>query len=98
MSSDNLWLISHRNEAKTNDRAKHRELTRKIKKLFTDRKVSPEEIAEQLGIPPSRARNWYFRYTRITALDLMRLGRKFAFVREYVVAVMAPTQDQGSGR
>jgi hypothetical protein len=98
MSSDNLWLNSHASGVKTNDRAKHRELTRKIKKMFTDRKISPEEIAGELGIPSSRARNWYFRSTRITALDLLRLGIRFVFVREYVMAVFESARDRVSSR
>jgi len=94
MSSENLWLISHKTGVKTNDRAKHRELTRKIKKMFTIRKINPEEIAEELSIPSSRTRNWYFRYTRISALDLLRLAMRFAFVREYVMAVIEPMRDR----
>ena len=93
MSRDNLWLISHTNAVKTNDRARHRELTRKIRKLLKERKISPEEISEELGIPSSRARNWYFRYTRITALDLLRLARRYACVKEFVMATIDPAKD-----
>ena len=96
MSSKNLWLISHSNSVKTNDGASHQKLTQKIKNLLMRHKVSPKEIADELGIPMSRAKNWYFRSTRITALDLLRLAIRFAVVRQYVIAVIEPARVQDS--
>ena len=97
MSSENLWLISHSNSVKTSDGASHRKLTQKITKLLKEHKVSPKEIADELGIPMSRAKNWYFRRTRITALDLLRLAIRFADVRQYVMAVIEPARVRDSG-
>ena len=88
MSSDNLWLISHSGGEKTNDSTAHRRLTKKIVKLLREHGVNPQEIEEELGIPMSRAKNWYFRATRITALDLLRLAIRFAPVRKCVMAVI----------
>jgi hypothetical protein len=98
MSSENLWLISHSRGVKANDRANHRKLTQKITKLLKEHRVNPTEIADELGIPISRAKNWYFRRTTITALDLLRLAIRFAIVREYVMAAIEPTRIRGSGR
>ena len=94
MSRNDLWLNSHITETNANYRASNQKLTQKIRKLLKKHKVSPKEIAEELRIPTSRARNWYFRDTRITALDLLRLARRFGFMRDFVTEAINPKEGQ----
>ena len=93
MSSNYLWLISHSTETNASYRAKNRRLAKKITELLRKHKASPEEVAEEIRIPHSRARNWYFRYTKISALDLLRLGMRFEGIREFVMETIDSSSD-----
>lgn len=78
MSTMILWQISHKNELNNGD------LTRYIVKLLRKRKITTKQAARDLNIPVERARNWYYKDTGVTALDLLRLMQKYEFVREAI--------------
>lgn len=78
MSTMILWQICHKNELNNGD------LTRYIVKLLRKRKIRTKQVARDLNIPVERARNWYYKDTGMTALDLLRMMQKYEFVWEAV--------------
>lgn len=78
MSTMILWYICHKNELNNGD------LTRYIVKLLRKRKITTKQAARDLNIPVERARNWYYKDTGMTALDLLRMMQKYEFVREAI--------------
>lgn len=78
MSTMILWQICHKNELNNGD------LTRYIVKLLRKRGITTKQAARDLNIPVERARNWYYKDTGMTALDLLRMMRKYEFVREAI--------------
>jgi Rps23 Pro-64 3,4-dihydroxylase Tpa1-like proline 4-hydroxylase len=78
MSREILWQICHKNEFSNCD------LTKNIVKMLREQGVKTKQAARDLNIPVERARNWYYRNTGMTALDLIRLMQKYEFVRQAV--------------
>ncbi len=78
MSTMILWQICHKNELNNGD------LTRYIVKLLRKRKIMTKQVARDLNIPVERSRNWYYKDTGMTALDLLRIMQKYEFVREAI--------------
>ena len=78
MSTKNLWQICHKNELNNGD------LTRYIVKLLREQKIATKQAARDLNIPVERARNWYYKDTGMTALDLLRMMQEYEFVRQAV--------------
>jgi uncharacterized protein YneR len=73
-----LWQICHKNELNNGD------LTRYIVKLLREQKITTKQAARDLNIPVERARNWYYKDTGMTALDLLRMMQEYEFVRQAV--------------
>ena len=82
MSTMILWQICHKNELNNGD------LTRYIVKLLRKRKIMTKQVARDLNIPVERARNWYYKDTGMTALDLLRMMQRYEFVREAIEGAM----------
>ena len=78
MSTMILWQICHKNEFSNGD------LTRYIVKMLRERGITTKQAARDLNIPVERARNWYYKDTGMTALDLLRIMQKYEFVREAI--------------
>ena len=78
MSRENLWQICHKNEFK------NRHLTKNIVKMMQEQEITTKQAARDLNIPIERARNWYYRSTGMTALDLLRIMQQYDFVRQAV--------------
>ena len=74
----NLWQISHKKDLNNGD------VTRYIMRLLQKQGITTKQVASDLNIPVERARNWYYRNTGITALDLLRMMQKYEFVRQAV--------------
>ncbi|WP_246125858.1 hypothetical protein [Geobacter argillaceus] len=53
-------------------------------KLLRKRKITTKQAARDLNIPVERARNWYYKDTGMTALDLLRMMQKYEFVRQAI--------------
>ncbi|WP_250546367.1 hypothetical protein [Geobacter sulfurreducens] len=53
-------------------------------KLLRKRKITTKQVARDLNIAVERARNWYYKDTGMTALDLLRMMQKYEFVREAI--------------
>lgn len=70
--------MCHKNELSNGD------LTRYIVKLLRRRGIKTKQAARDLNIPVERARNWYYKDTGMTALDLLRMMQKYEFVRESI--------------
>jgi len=87
MSTMILWQICHKNELNNGD------LTRYIVKLLRKRGITTKQAARDLNIPVERARNWYYKDTGMTALDLLRMLQKYDFVRE---AIEGSLRNEGS--
>ena len=80
MSTNILWQICHKKECSNGD------LTRYIVKLLREQGVMTKQAARDLNIPVERARNWYYKDTGMTALDLLRMMQVYEFVRQAVAA------------
>ena len=78
MSREILWQICHKNEFSNCD------LTRYIVKMLREQGITTKKVARDLKIPIERARNWYYRDTGMTALDLLRMMQEYEFVRQAV--------------
>lgn len=78
MSTMILWQICHKNELNNGD------VTRYIVKLLREHGIKTKQAARDLNLPVERARNWYYKDTGMTALDLLRLMEKYEFVRQAV--------------
>ena len=78
MSTMILWQICHKKDLNNSD------LTRYIVKLLCEQGITTKQAARDLNIPVERARNWYYKDTGMTALDLLRIMEKYEFVRQAV--------------
>jgi hypothetical protein len=78
MSREILWQICHKNEFSNCD------LTKNIVNMLREQGIKTKQAARDLNIPVERARNWYYRNTGMTALDLLRMMQKYEFVRRAV--------------
>ena len=78
MSREILWQICHKNEFNNCD------LTKNIVKMLREQGIKTKQAARDLNIPVERARNWYYRDTGMTALDLLKMMREYEFVRQAV--------------
>ena len=78
MSRAKVWQISHKK--KFNNRS----LTKNIVVMLRHHGVTTKQAAQDLDLPVWRARNWYYRTTGMTALDLLRMMRTYDFIRRAV--------------
>ena len=78
MSRDILWQICHKNEFSNDD------LTRYMVKMLRKQGITTKQAARDLNIPVERARNWYYKDTGMTALDLLRMMQEYKFVRQAI--------------
>ena len=78
MSRKILWQICHKKEFS------NRDLTKCIVKILRDQGITTKQAARDLNIPVERARNWYFKDTGMTALDLLKMMQEYEFVRQAV--------------
>ncbi len=78
MSINILWQICHKNEFS------NRDLTRYMVKLLRVQGITTKQAARDLNIPVERARNWYYKDTGMTALDLLKMMQEYTFVRQAV--------------
>ncbi|MBW4054634.1 MAG: hypothetical protein HIU83_04400 [Proteobacteria bacterium] len=78
MSTKNLWQISHKKNLNNG------EVTRYIMRLLQEQGVTTKQVASKLNIPVERVRNWYYRDTGMTAIDLLRMMQEYEFVRQAV--------------
>ncbi len=78
MSRKILWQICHKNELNNG------ELTRYIVKMLREQGITTKQAARDLNIPVERARNWYYRDTGMTALDLLRMMQTYECLRQAV--------------
>ena len=78
MSREILWQICHKNELNNGD------LTRYIVKMLRGQGITTKQAARDLNIPVERARNWYYKDTGMTALDLLRMMQEYEFVRQAI--------------
>ncbi|TSK08549.1 MAG: hypothetical protein FPO08_04375 [Geobacter sp.] len=74
MSSEILWQICHTSEFS------NRDLTGSIVRMLRGQRITTKQAARDLNVPVERARNWYYRNTGMTALDLLRMLQKYKFL------------------
>ncbi len=82
MSINILWQICHKNEFSNGD------LTRSRVKMLRKQGITTKQAARDLNIPVERARNWYYKDTGMTALDLLKMMQEYEFVRQAVEGSM----------
>jgi hypothetical protein len=78
MSRENLWQISHKNGFK------NCHLTKDMVNMMRKEGITTKQAAKDLNIPIERARNWYYRHTGMTALDLLSMMQQYEFIRQAV--------------
>lgn len=78
MSREILWQICHKSEAS------NRHLTEIIVNMLQWQGITTKQAARDLNISVERVRNWYYKDTGMTALDLLRLMQEYKFVRQAV--------------
>jgi hypothetical protein len=78
MSREILWQICHKSEFSNDD------LTRYIVKILRQQGITTKQAARDLNVPVERARNWYYKDTGMTALDLLRMMQVYEFVRQAI--------------
>ena len=83
MSREILWQICHKSEFS------NLHLTKSIVDLMRKEKITTKQAARDLNIPVERARNWYYRNTGMTALDLLRMMQEYTFIRQAVESSLA---------
>lgn len=79
MSRKDLWLISH------NNKIGNAKLTSTIVVMFRENKLTTKQVAYDLGEKTERVRNWYYRSTKMTALDLCKMMHHYEFIKNYVL-------------
>jgi len=52
--------------------------------MLREQRITTKQAARDLNIPVERARNWYYKDTGMTALDLLRMIREYEFVRQAI--------------
>lgn len=78
MSREIPWQICHKKQFN------NKELTEIIVGILRRNRIKIKQAARELNIPTERARNWYYKQTGMTALDLLRLMQRYAFIRQVV--------------
>jgi len=91
MSTEFLWQICHKNGHD------NRHLTKKIIGLMRQQGITTKQAARDLNIPTERARNWYYRNTGMTALDLLRMMHQYECVRQAVENSLPCRGNQATG-
>lgn len=91
MSTEFPWHICHKNEFD------NRCLTENIVDIMRQQGITTKQAARDLNIPTERARNWYYRNTGMTALDLLRMMQKYEFVRQAVENSLPRRGNQSTG-
>lgn len=77
MSREVVWQICQK-------KFSNRELTEIIVKMLRKQGINIKKVADDLDISVHRAHNWYYKDTGMTAVDLMKIMRKYEFVRQAV--------------
>ena len=77
MSREVMWQICQK-------KFSNRELTEIIVKMLRKQGINIKKVADDLGISVHRAHNWYYKDTGMTAVDLVKIMRKYEFVRQAV--------------
>lgn len=80
MSTKNVWLICHNKEFD------NKMLTAIIVSVLKQEDLTTKQVALDLGLPTERIRNWYYRNTGMTALDLLKVFYRYEFMRCVVLA------------
>ena len=83
MSTMNLWQISHKKDLNNG------EVTRYIMRLLQEQGITTKQVASKINLPVERVRNWYYRDTGLSALDLLKIMDEYEFVRQAVVSSLA---------
>ena len=83
MSREILWQICHKNEFNNCD------LTKNIVKMLRERGIKTKQAARDLNISVERVRNWYYRDTGMTALDLLRMIQEYECVRQAIKSLLS---------
>ena len=82
MSSDNLGQICVKNTQGNN------QLTKQLVMAIRRQIKTSKQVAGELVISTERVRNWYYRNTGMTALDLLLLMGEYNFVRDFIDAAV----------
>jgi len=83
MSREILWQICQK-------KFSNRELTEVIVKMLRKQGINIKKASDDLGISVHRAHNWYYKDTGMTAVDLVKIMRRYEFVRQVIQSALPP--------
>ena len=67
-----------------NKKLNNRQLSEIIVNKLRANGINIKQAARDLDLSVSRVRNWYYKKTGMTALDLLKMMREYEFVRQAV--------------
>jgi len=76
MSSNKLWQICHKQMITNQD------VTKELVAELRHRNFPTKQLARELNVPTERIRNWYYKSTGMTALDLILLEQQYDFIEK----------------
>lgn len=82
MSRNNLWQICHKNKLG------NKLLTGNIVQTIRGHELTSKQVASDIVVSTERVRNWFYKNTGMTALDLLLLMREYEFVRQFVTEII----------
>ncbi|MDD2966965.1 MAG: hypothetical protein PHN64_05715 [Desulfovibrionaceae bacterium] len=86
MSRSNMWQICHKNNLG------NKLLTGNIVQAIREQELTSKQVASDIVVPTERVRNWFYKNTGMTALDLLLLMREYKFIRQFVAALFGEYQ------
>ena len=78
MSRNNLWQICHKNKIG------NKLLTDTIVQAIRMHELTSKQVSSDIVVSTERVRNWFYRSTGMTALDLLLLMGEYKFIRKFI--------------
>jgi len=88
MSSNKLYKNCYKKGQNVSTTKDNRKLTKILVPILRSQGLAPKDIAREIDIPTSRVRSWYHYGVGLTAIDLIRIGQQYDFIKVFVQAAM----------
>ncbi|WP_027182003.1 hypothetical protein [Oleidesulfovibrio alaskensis] len=90
MSRSNLWQNCHKNKLG------NKLLTDTLVQAIRGHELTSKQVASDIDVSTERVRNWFYRNTGMTALDLLLLMGEYEFVRQFITLLLLEYQQGGN--
>jgi hypothetical protein len=88
MSNKKLCKICHKKGQKISVIKDNQGLTKILVPILRNYGLNPKDIAREADIPTERVKSWYFKGVGLTAIDLIKMGQQYDFIKAFVQAAM----------